>query len=376
MPAFPPTRQVLMESVIFWPIALVLFSGRIWSRTIARKSISALQADDYVMVFTFLCYTSLLIFIQVSAMFGTNEIGDASQLAVVLADPRLFKEHVFGSKIVVASNQCYLFTLWGVKACLLTLYYGLTHRCYERLFVKFVIGYTLLAFAATEMPLFIICRPFSAYWSLPSKNLECSTYHTYCIFQTVFNISSDILLLCIPAPLIVKVKAPPVKKAVLVCIFSLGVFTVMAASLNKYYNFTLPNTEVYMVWHIREASTSVMVANLMCWWPLLKKTFGWRRFVQSWGTSSGRARGMGVRPRTVTTGRKSGRGELGDVDLERMGSGDPITGIPESIAGTPSTSTPPTPESEAAELEMAGDCYAGGGDKREQDSAQSAGNRF
>jgi hypothetical protein len=44
-----------------------------------------------------------------------------SELAAVLADPKEIANRVYGSKIVVGSNQSYLLTLWGVKACLLTL---------------------------------------------------------------------------------------------------------------------------------------------------------------------------------------------------------------------------------------------------------------
>jgi hypothetical protein len=38
-----------------------------------------------------------------------------------------------------------------------------------------------------------------------------------------------------------------------------------------------------VIWHIRETSTSVFVANMMCWWPLLRKIFGLKRFLQRTG---------------------------------------------------------------------------------------------
>jgi hypothetical protein len=97
----------------------------------------------------------------------------------------------------------------------------------------------------------------------------------------VFNISSDAIMLLIPVPFITKVKVPPLKRALLASIFSLGIFVILAAVLHKYYNFSMPNTTVYMLWDIRETSTSVYVANIMCWWPLLRKIFGWRAFLMS-----------------------------------------------------------------------------------------------
>jgi hypothetical protein len=177
-----------------------------------------------------------------------------------------------------------------------------------------VIVYVTLGFIATELPLFIVCRPFSQYWALPVANHQCSTYHTYTIIQTVFNISSDLLMLAIPIPPVLKAKTPKSTKALLVGIFSLGIFVVLASVLNKYYNFTMPNTTVYMIWHIREASTSVMVANLMCWWPLLRKLFGLRRefLNRSSGRSTTRASSRG----TFT----GGGGEFAWVEIESDGS--------------------------------------------------------
>jgi hypothetical protein len=102
----------------------------------------------------------------------------------------------------------------------------------------------------------------------------------------VFNVSSDLLMLLIPLPFIVGARVPPLKRLLLVFIFSLGAFVILAAVLNKYYNFTMAHTTVYMVWDIRETSTAVYVANVMCWWPLLRKLFGWSAF---WRNSSRRS---------------------------------------------------------------------------------------
>ncbi|OCK79055.1 hypothetical protein K432DRAFT_300664 [Lepidopterella palustris CBS 459.81] len=325
MLASPTAAQLLTESVIFWVISFVIFVGRIWSRAISKKSILNIQADDYVMIVTFCCYTALLVLLEESGRYGTNEVLP-DQLAAVLADPKQVAKRIHGSKIVVGSNQCYLMTLWGVKTCLLTLY----RRTPQNTFVKFVIGYCILGLLAIEIPyFFVFCRPFSNYWALPVDNPQCYTYHTYCIVQTVFNISSDMLMLAIPIPLIIKANVPPAKKALLFGIFSLGIFVILAAILNKYYNFANSGTTIYMVWHIREASTSVIVANLMCWWPLLQKLFGLRAFIRSAGSKrsgtgdNGLSGTEGLKgPRRIWPSRRSKH--FNSVDLERLGSQDAI----------------------------------------------------
>ncbi|KAF2674698.1 hypothetical protein BT63DRAFT_408859 [Microthyrium microscopicum] len=271
MVSSPTNSQLLTESIAFWTIGLFLLLGRLWSRAILRGSWKKLQADDYMMMGTFSLYTSLLILLQFSSRYATNEF-HPGELDGILANPQDVKDRIYGSKIVVGSNQAYLLTLWGVKACLLMLYYRMTRDTVNHTYVKIVIGYVIFGLIAIEVPyFFILCRPFSQYWAMPPNNTQCATYFDYCIIQMVFNVSSDLLMLGIPTPFVVGAKVPPLKRALLVGIFSLGSFVVLAAVLAKYYNFTSANSTVYMIWDVRETSVAVYVANLMCWWPLLRK---------------------------------------------------------------------------------------------------------
>ncbi|KAJ6084130.1 hypothetical protein N7486_010930 [Penicillium sp. IBT 16267x] len=124
----------------------------------------------------------------------------------------------------------------------------------------------------------VYCRPFSQYWAMPVDNMQCATYQHYSITQAVFNISSDAVMFAIPIPLLVRAQLKKHRKILLLGVMSLGLFTIIAAILNKYFNFASPLTTTYQVWYIREASTAIYVANLMCWWPLLRKIFGLKKF--------------------------------------------------------------------------------------------------
>jgi hypothetical protein len=113
---------------------------------------------------------------------------------------------------------------------------------------------------------------------MPVKNMQCATYQHYSITQAVFNISSDAVMFAIPIPLLVRAQLKRRRKFLLLGVMSLGLFTIVAAILNKYFNFASPLTTTYQIWYIREASTAIYVANLMCWWPLLRKIFGLKAF--------------------------------------------------------------------------------------------------
>jgi hypothetical protein len=93
------------------------------------------------------------------------------------------------------------------------------------------------------------------------------------IVQAVFNLSSDMMLLAVGFPLILKARLDLKRKIALVAIFGLGFFVILAAILSKYYNFTYNWTTIYMVWYIREASTAIYVANIPSLWPLFARVF-------------------------------------------------------------------------------------------------------
>lgn len=178
----------------------------------------------------------------------------------------------------------------------------MTRGTSHHLLVKVVIAYCALGLIVIELTYFFaLCRPFQQYWAVPVKNPQCANYFYYCIIQMVFNVSSDILMLFIPLPFIINSKIPPMKRAMLIAIFSLGIFVILAAVLNKYYNFALPNYTVYMVWDIRETSVSIMVANIMCLWPLIRKMTGWSTFLRHGSKSGSHSRSLtGISPGAMT----------------------------------------------------------------------------
>ncbi|KAI9042600.1 uncharacterized protein KD926_005206 [Aspergillus affinis] len=251
------------------------------SRSIANGSIKRLGFDDYVMTATVVIYTGMLVLIQLAAHYETNLL-DPAGYNRVLANPQEVKDRIFGSKVVVGVEQCMLLSTWGVKTCMLTLFWRLTKNLRLHIYVQIIAAYVAIGFVTIMITYYAVyCRPFSQYWAMPVQNMQCATYQHYSITQAVFNISSDAAMLAVPIPLLMKAQLRMRKKIVLFCIMSLGLFTVVAAILNKAFNFASPLTTIYQIWYIREASTAMYVANLVCLWPLLRRTFGFSAFQSS-----------------------------------------------------------------------------------------------
>ena len=117
---------------------------------------------------------------------------------------------------------------------------------------------------------------------------QCASYYHHLITDAVFNISSDLMMLALPLPLLIKAQLPFKKKLVLCAVFSLGVFVILSAVLNRYYNFTAGyGSLIYLNWYAGETSTAVIVANIPHCWPLLSRLFGLGSFKSTQGPQSG-----------------------------------------------------------------------------------------
>ncbi|PQE15239.1 hypothetical protein CJF32_00007901 [Rutstroemia sp. NJR-2017a WRK4] len=71
------------------------------------------------------------------------------------------------------------------------------------------------------------------------------------------------------------------RKVLLLGLFSLGLFVILSAILNKYESFNDPFSVMWTYWYIREASTAIYVANIPTCWPLARRVFG----LTSWSSS-------------------------------------------------------------------------------------------
>ncbi|PQE06238.1 hypothetical protein CJF30_00005185 [Rutstroemia sp. NJR-2017a BBW] len=70
-------------------------------------------------------------------------------------------------------------------------------------------------------------------------------------------------------------------QVLLLGLFSLGLFVILSAILNKYESFNDPFSVTWTYWYIREASTAIYVANIPTCWPLARRVFG----LTSWSSS-------------------------------------------------------------------------------------------
>lgn len=144
----------------------------------------------------------------------------------------------------------------------------------QRKILNGVIVWVICSFIGDELALFTICRPIQQYWAVPVSNPQCASYQYYQIVNAVFNISTDIMLLAIGLPPVLKARLSLQQKLILGVVLGMGSFVVVAAILRAIYCL-VPSliSYVYMNWYFREASVAVYVTNAPAIWILMRDAF-------------------------------------------------------------------------------------------------------
>ncbi|KAL8945868.1 MAG: hypothetical protein Q9222_007654, partial [Ikaeria aurantiellina] len=265
-------QSLAIESWTLYPFGVLLIAARLVSRRLLLGSFAKLQIDDWLMVFVIVTFTGVIV--------SVNQVSEnlSNYLPPGTAETFTPQEHdnaVYGSKFVMILEEFMLANTWLCKACLLILYHQMTLGLKQNKLVKLVGAYCVFGYVLVQiLYLAVWCRPIRQYWQVPVDNSQCASYYHHLITAAVFNISSDLMMLYIPLPILIKARLPPKRKIILCGVFSLGIFVILAAILNRYYNFTAGyGSLIYLNWYVGEAATSVFVANVPHLWPLLSRIF-------------------------------------------------------------------------------------------------------
>ncbi|KAF2191467.1 hypothetical protein K469DRAFT_746793 [Zopfia rhizophila CBS 207.26] len=259
------------ETWSLYGVGVFSVAMRMLSR-IQRLRLKGLETDDYLMLSALVWYTLLCVSLNQVASGGGSNLMTEEDIANLT--PETKAERIRGSKWVFVSEHAMVLTIWTLKVCMLIIYSRITNGLKQRKLVMACAVYTALGFVGTELALFLSCRPLSQYWAVPTDNYQCSSYQHYEIANGVFSITSDIAIMLVAMPLLIAVRLPLRQKLILLGIFGLGIFVIIAAFLTKIYCL-VPSliSYVYMNWYFREATVGMLVVNLPLTWHLLRTAF-------------------------------------------------------------------------------------------------------
>lgn len=249
--------------------------ARLLARRILFRSLKGLQLDDWIMgLFVAVSYTTLIVVSNRWLKAGSNLESPDFDFDALTAGQ--LSQRTYGSKMMIVTEQMQISVVWACKACLLIMYYRLTRTALrnENIAIKTLSAYVALGYVAMQILYFAVwCRPFAEYYAVPTNSTQCNTLLRHRITKALFNISSDLVMLCIALQMLIRSTLPWKKKLVLCGIFSLGIFVIAAAALNSYYSFHNPYGTAWMFWYVRESSMAIIVANIPFTWTILRELF-------------------------------------------------------------------------------------------------------
>ncbi|KAI1123437.1 hypothetical protein F5Y10DRAFT_286183 [Nemania abortiva] len=268
-----------VQSWTLYPIGIFLVACRLISRRMKLGS-WWLQIEDWLMVIATICCTAVIVSVNKIAVSGSNYL-PADVVATLT--PEGVQAAVYGSKLTLVMEMCTLATEWLVKACLLFLYHRLTFAFQrQQLAIKLIAVYCAVGYVVlVSLLLGYWCRPIWEYWAVPVHFSQCTTYINHIIIATTWNISSDLMLLAIPIPFVIKARLPRKKKIILCCILGVGVLNIIISILNRIYNLTNPFKLHFVYFYVAEVLTAIYVGNIPLCWPLVQRVFGKGSWVRS-----------------------------------------------------------------------------------------------
>ncbi|KAF2002032.1 hypothetical protein P154DRAFT_431761 [Amniculicola lignicola CBS 123094] len=273
------------EAGIFYGVCWVVVLVRLVSKRMRLGTWRNLQIDDYLIIVAMFTLTVLMALLHVIIHTNSNLIAPGT-------DEKLFtkediEERVYGSKLTIVVEQMHISTIWLLKACILIMYARMTELLNLRVLVLAAAVYVAVAYVLMEILWFgVWCKPFPQYWAVPTNSTQCSAMINHLITNATLNISSDVLIMLIPFPLVFKVKLPWTKKAILASMFTIGSFTIFAAAYSKYQSFKHPFSPIWISWYLREAFTAMLCANLPLTRPVLQHLFRTKFFTSTNNTSN------------------------------------------------------------------------------------------
>ncbi|KAF8847909.1 hypothetical protein BDZ45DRAFT_754399 [Acephala macrosclerotiorum] len=280
------SRQVMFLVVmsIFVFASYVTVTFRVYCRYFYLKTVGL---DDYFMVGALVAVTGMSIMNGYHVALGTGRHTDELPLLEILI-PTL--KHWYAFQLV------YPFVLFLVKASILALYRRILTQERFRRALYVVAGFISLQTLVAIFVNAFECRSHpSQAWSPTFPTGSNNISATYYSLASV-NIVTDLAILLLPLPVLVKLHVNSRRRWALVGIFSTGGVAIIASILRFYALYVYATTKdvaydaIYiLLWSQIEVNLAIISASAPALRPMFKKTFGGssNRSQYGYGQSSG-----------------------------------------------------------------------------------------
>ncbi|KAF2692056.1 hypothetical protein K458DRAFT_381883 [Lentithecium fluviatile CBS 122367] len=265
--AYPSQAVVLIVvSSVFPALSITAVCLRIYAR---RLKGTKLDWSDYTIFFTLL----LALLNAIDCIIGAVACGIGRSLSEL--SPKL---QVRFLKVLFASQFFYIFTVWSVKVSVLLFY----KKAFDTPGFRRWVNGTLWFLFAWVIAFFFVTlfqdKPIRRNWEGEGTTINWQIFYLVLIASDV---ALDIFILCLPLPVIYRLKISRKKKWLISWIFWVGAVIVVASTVRLYYmvkvrqefrdnnnNFSITTVNT-IIWGSIEPCTSVIAACLPVLGPII-----------------------------------------------------------------------------------------------------------
>ncbi|KAH6654655.1 hypothetical protein BKA67DRAFT_286363 [Truncatella angustata] len=265
------------EGWVEYTLGVVILLLRIYARwkTVGFKN--SWKGDDIFSLIALVLWTMDITVVTIVGRYDTN-IGVTKEQAAAMS-PEEISRREFGSKWLFTGWNTYVSLIWALKGCMLCFFNRVTLGLSQQKIVK----WAGIGCVTTYLIMFIIiytqCLPVTDNWRVsPIPGYNCSVKTANYIAVAVLNITTDMVIVAIPIPLLFAVKLTIMRKLAIGALLCSGVFVMVATLLRCV--LSLQNVEAIntcTIWAIRETFVAIIAVNAAA----IKPLFSSKRWIKS-----------------------------------------------------------------------------------------------
>jgi len=153
--------------------------------------------------------------------------------------------------------------VFSLKAIVIILYRRLACGAWQKKILIFTTFLCIAGWIATNLMLSLMCLPYSQRFKVqPLPDNRCTASSSFFIVLSCFNVTTDMLLLAIPIPILWTLRIPLHRRVGIFILLASGMF-VMAACIIRVSLTVVPNITVRIIarWGARELSIAMVAVN-------------------------------------------------------------------------------------------------------------------
>ncbi|KAI6889854.1 hypothetical protein KC334_g14958 [Hortaea werneckii] len=298
-------------------------------RLIGRWSaVRHLTTGDYLTLAALACLFVRLGMIHTVLEYGSSNITTAYRESHSFTTQEI-ERRTIGSKLTIANRFFYNTYLWLQKLVLLDLYrrFYLCLPCERQIYLGYLVIFAI-TYVGVQLSNITECQPVSLYWQIVPDPGPCSQAHVQLLVLGIVNIVTDVMLMALPWPMLIKAKLQPRRKFELAVLFLFGIFIIVITAVRLPLNNNKITSQVSRsTW----ASVELMVAAIVVNAPTLYGLWNRRRGRKD-GTPTDPSLGPPRVPiRTLYFG-PSSTVQRARPRTNQSGSGDPLVGIQQTVS--------------------------------------------